>query len=54
MPDTLQLQTVVGLHAQHQLHAALQVEAKLDLLLRRIKRKHCQRHDADNQQHLPT
>ena len=29
-------QRVLGLHLEHQVHAALQVEAEVDLLLRRL------------------
>ena len=45
---------VVGLHAQHEVHAALQIETETDLLLRRIERADRQRDDADDDEELPT
>ena len=39
----LDAQRVVGLHPQHEVHTALEVEAEADLLVGRIEREHRQR-----------
>ena len=47
-------QRVVGLHAQHQVHAALEVETELHLLVGRIERPDRQADDAENDEDFPT
>ena len=49
----LDLQRLVGLHPHHQVNAALQVEAEVDLLLRRVERPDSQGDHADDDDQLP-
>jgi hypothetical protein len=49
----LRPQRVLGVHLQHQVHSALEVEAEIDFLFRRIGQQHGGGGDRQDQQPAP-